>query len=144
MAFSMASLMARIWLDSCEFSFVVTDAAMTGRETPHARPSAVLLGRKMYGTFCMARVSHVSGRRRRRTLSSHSSGRCSRISSGSVSAVSTMNSEMPRFSVLVAADNTSESSVRWSWRGVRTFVRALLELLIVGRLLDEVQNLHTR
>lgn len=28
---------------SCEASFVVTEQAMTGRETPHARPSAILL-----------------------------------------------------------------------------------------------------
>ena len=45
-----------------------------------------LEGTNTYGTF----------------LSSHSRGRCSRISSGSASAAMTMNSEMPRFSVLVA------------------------------------------
>ena len=38
-----------------------------------------------------------------RTLSSASSGRCSRISNGSVSAAITTNSEIPRFRVLVAA-----------------------------------------
>lgn len=36
------------------------------------------------------------------TLSSHSNGRCKIISSGSASAAMTMNSEMPRLSVLVA------------------------------------------
>ena len=36
------------------------------------------------------------------TLSSARMGRCSRISSGSVSAAMTTNSEMPRLSVLVA------------------------------------------
>ena len=36
------------------------------------------------------------------TLSSHRSGKCSRISRGSASAAMTMSSAMPRFSVLVA------------------------------------------
>jgi len=58
----------------------------TGRDTPHARPSAALDGTNTYGTF----------------LSSASRGRWSRISIGSVSAAMTTNSEMPRLSVLVA------------------------------------------
>lgn len=37
------------------------------------------------------------------TLSSHKSGRCNNISSGSVSAAMTMNSAMPRLRHLVAA-----------------------------------------
>ena len=36
------------------------------------------------------------------TMSSHSSGKCRRISRGSASAAMTMSSAMPRFSVLVA------------------------------------------
>lgn len=52
---------------------------MTARLTPHARPSAALEGTKMYGTF----------------LSSHRSGRCSRISMGFVSAVKMTISAMP-------------------------------------------------
>lgn len=63
------TLIVSIWLLSSRASLVVIEAAMTGRETPHARPSAVLLGTKTYGTF----------------LSSQSSGRWSRISIGSVS-----------------------------------------------------------
>lgn len=35
-----------IWFFSCEPSLVVTDAAITGRETPHERPSACLFGTK--------------------------------------------------------------------------------------------------
>lgn len=50
------------------------------------RHTHTLEGTNTYGTF----------------LSSHSNGRCRRISSGSASAAMTMNSEMPRFSVLVA------------------------------------------
>jgi hypothetical protein len=36
----MLSFSVAIWLFSCEPSLVVTEAAMTGRDTPHARPSA--------------------------------------------------------------------------------------------------------
>jgi len=63
------------------------EAAITGRETPQARPRACLDGTKTYGTF----------------LSSQRSGRCNKISIGSVSAVRTMNSAIPRFKVLVAS-----------------------------------------
>jgi len=55
--------------------------------SPHARPSACFDLTNTYGTF----------------LSSHSSGKCNRISRGSVSAASTRNSACDRFSVLVAA-----------------------------------------
>lgn len=41
-----ASLTVWIWLCSSRASLVVTLAATTGRETPHARPSAVLEGTK--------------------------------------------------------------------------------------------------
>ena len=43
-SFSMASFSVMIWLFSWEPSLVVTEAAMTGRETPHARPSACETG----------------------------------------------------------------------------------------------------
>jgi hypothetical protein len=52
-------------------------------------------GTKTYGTF----------------LSSQSSGRCSRISSGSASAASTTNSERPRMTV----------TVEWFREGIRTW-----------------------
>lgn len=84
---SLLTLTAKI----CEFnslaSLVVTLAAMTGLETPQARPNAVLEGKKTYGTF----------------LSSHRRGRWRTISIGSTSAVMTMNSQIPRLSVLVAS-----------------------------------------
>ena len=96
----MASLIVWIWLCSSRASLVVTLAATTARDTPQARPSAILDGTNTYGTFC--RVSKRYGARTR-TLSSHSSGRCSTISIGSTSAAMTMNSQMPRFSVLVAS-----------------------------------------
>ena len=67
---------------------MVTEIATTGLETPHARPNACLEGTKTYGTF----------------LSSHSNGRCSKISIGSVSAAMTINSEIPLFKVLVAIE----------------------------------------
>ncbi len=41
---SMASLRLWIWLLSWLPSFVVTEAEITGRETPHARPRAALEG----------------------------------------------------------------------------------------------------
>ena len=41
-SFSMASFSCWIWFLSCEPSFVVMDAAITGRETPHERPRACL------------------------------------------------------------------------------------------------------
>jgi len=83
----MVSLRLLICDLSCDPSFVVTLHEITGRDTPHARPSACLDGTNTYGTF----------------LSSARSGRWSRISSGSVSAARTTNSEMPRFSVFVAS-----------------------------------------
>jgi hypothetical protein len=45
-SFSMASLRAWICDLSCDPSLVVTEHEMTGRETPHARPRAALLGTK--------------------------------------------------------------------------------------------------
>jgi hypothetical protein len=54
----------------CKAMVKNTHAAMTGRETPQARPRAVLEGTKTYGTF----------------LSSQRRGRWRRISMGSVSA----------------------------------------------------------
>jgi hypothetical protein len=44
--------MVLIWLDSSWASLVVTLAAITGRVTLQARPSAAFDGTKMYGTFC--------------------------------------------------------------------------------------------
>ena len=83
----MASFKVVICDLSCEPSLVVTEHEITGRETPHARPKACFEGTNTYGTF----------------LSSASRGRWSRISSGSVSAAKTTNSEIPRFKVLVAS-----------------------------------------
>ena len=73
-------------LSSLPFLLLLSYSQLTGLVTPHARPRAALDGTNTYGTF----------------LSSASSGRCSRISIGSVSAAITTNSEMPRLSVLVA------------------------------------------
>ena len=42
----MASLRVLIWDLSWDPSLVVTEQEMTGRETPHARPSACLEGTK--------------------------------------------------------------------------------------------------
>lgn len=44
------------------------------------------------------------------TLSSHSRGRCSRISRGSVSAAMMISSAMPRFSVLVAGHHSQKNN----------------------------------
>ena len=103
---SMAVFSVSICGFSCDPSLVVTEHAITGRETPQARPSATFDGTNTYGTF----------------LSSHSSGRCSRISSGSASAERTMNSEMPRLSVFVAA--RKEAKVRMRWDGCELTVNA--------------------
>lgn len=54
-----------------------------------------LEGTKTYGTF----------------LSSHSRGRCSKISKGSASAAITMNSEIPRLSVFVAEGKTGNENM---------------------------------
>lgn len=43
-SFSMASLSCWIWFFSWLPSLVVTEQAMTGRDTPQARPSAALDG----------------------------------------------------------------------------------------------------
>jgi len=84
---SICTFRAKIWVFSSLPSLVVTEQAMMGRETPHARPRATFEGTKTYGTF----------------LSSHRSGKCMRISIGSVSAAITMNSEIPRLRVLVTS-----------------------------------------
>jgi hypothetical protein len=78
-------------------SLLVTLAAMIGRETPQARPSAILLGTKMYGT----------------ALSSHNNGRWRRISMGSASAAMTMNSLIPRFNDLVVSLAPFLSCLYW-------------------------------
>lgn len=88
-----SSLSIAIWTDwicglSWDPSFMVTEVAITGRDTPHARPRACLERTNTYGTF----------------LSSHSSGRWRMISSGSASAAITINSEMPLFRVFVAGE----------------------------------------
>ena len=57
----MLSLSCWIWFLSCDPSFVVIEAAITGRETPHERPSACLCGTKTYGTFCAAGRDGVKG-----------------------------------------------------------------------------------
>lgn len=41
-----------IWLPS----FEVTEQAMTGLETPHARPRACFEGTNTYGTFCQIQI----------------------------------------------------------------------------------------
>lgn len=82
-----------------------------------------------------------------RALSSASRGKCRRISIGSVSAAMTMNSEMPRLRVLVAAGRNDKLIRAASamvqqdelWR-LLTLVGALLELLVVCSLLHNVQN----
>jgi hypothetical protein len=50
--FSIACLIVVTWLCSSLDSLVVTLAAITGRETLHARPRAAFDGTNMYGTFC--------------------------------------------------------------------------------------------
>lgn len=92
------SLSIAIWTDwicglSWDPSLIVTEVAMTGRDTPHARPRACLERTNTYGTF----------------LSSHRSGRWRMISSGSASAAITINSAMPLFRVLVAAEQVDHS-----------------------------------
>lgn len=90
-----SSLSMAIWTDwicglSWEPSLMVTEVAMTGRDTPQARPRACLERTNTYGTF----------------LSSQSSGRWRMISSGSASAAITINSAMPLFRVLVAGERS--------------------------------------
>jgi len=50
-SFSMADFTLEIWFFSCEFSLLKMDTEMTGREIPHARPSACFDGTKTYATF---------------------------------------------------------------------------------------------
>ncbi len=82
------------------------------------------------------------------TLSSASSGRCSRISIGSVSAAMTTNSDIPRFSVFVAAPQEPHFSVLLQHEHLAaqqclhklTLVSALAQLLVVCSLLHNVQD----
>ena len=87
-------------------------------------------------------MSTLSTRQRGRelTFSSQRRGRCIRISIGSVSAVSTMNSAIPRLSVLVAEMTISKHSFNICI-GALTLVSTLLDLLILTSLLNQVQNL---
>lgn len=68
-------------------SLTVTEQEITGLDTPHALPNACLDLMNTYGTF----------------LSSHSKGRCNKISKGSASAAITINSDIPLFNVFVAS-----------------------------------------
>jgi hypothetical protein len=83
----MASLADVIWPFNCDASLDKIEAAMTGRDTPHARPNACLDGTYTYGTF----------------LSSHNNGKCNKIANGSVSAAKIIKSAIPRFNVFVAS-----------------------------------------
>lgn len=56
MSFSIACFTAWICGLSAEPSAATMEHAMTGRETPQARPSATLDGTNTYGTFCGARA----------------------------------------------------------------------------------------
>jgi hypothetical protein len=62
-SFSIAFFIVVTWLCSSLDSLVVTLAAITGRETLHARPRAAFDGTKMYGTFCkgVSMIEHVGG-----------------------------------------------------------------------------------
>lgn len=81
-------------------------------------------------------------------MSSASKGRWRRISSGSVSAAITTNSEMPLLSVFVAEQNQNQPKIIQKNRKKRnldgdsdqTFISTLLELLIVCCLLDEIHD----
>lgn len=90
-----------------------------------------------------------------RTLSSASKGRWSKISSGSVSAAITTNSDIPLFKVLVAAQNNTTYQLLLRHRQSKptrlidiqpkkkksgTFVGALLQLLVISGLLDEIED----
>ena len=77
---STLSLRARIFEFRSEASLEVKETAMTGRDTPQARPIATLLGRKTYGTF----------------FSSARRGRWRTILSGWVSAARMISSLVPR------------------------------------------------
>jgi hypothetical protein len=127
MSFSICIFTFCTCADSSRLSLVKMLAAMTAC-TPHERPARPreIEARTGPGDVARAperdlalhenvryilRVRAVSARARAgagaRTFSSQRSGRCSRISSGSVSAVRMMNSAMPRFSVFVAAPRVS-------------------------------------
>ncbi len=75
-------------------------------------------------------------------LSSQSNGKCRRISKGSASAAITMNSERPRFKVFVAATEVVSQGLEFSQKSVRniTFIGTLSQLLVVGGLLNQVEN----
>ena len=54
----MRSFSIAFWIDlicevSCDPSLIVTEAAITGRDTEQARPSACLDRTNTYGTFCV-------------------------------------------------------------------------------------------
>lgn len=118
------TLIARIWVFNSLASLVVTLAAMTARLTPQARPIAVLLGKNTYGTF----------------LSSQSRGRWRTISIGSTSAAMTMNSQIPRLSVLVASLALSISV--YACKMDPPSHSPLLQLLVMRSLLDKVEDLR--
>ena len=59
--------------------------------TPHIFPKSLLEFTNTYGTF----------------LSSHSNGKCNKISNGSASAAMTINSARPRFKAFVAGQEES-------------------------------------
>lgn len=53
------TLSVMIWAFSWLPSLVVTEQAITGRDTPQARPRAALEGTKTYGTFCRPATGRI-------------------------------------------------------------------------------------
>lgn len=84
----------------CRFHTAMAGGSLTRRKASilHVGIPFTLLFRKLHTHTHTLEGTNTYGT----FLSSHSSGKCRRISSGSASAAMTMNSEIPRFSVLVA------------------------------------------
>jgi hypothetical protein len=115
---------SRIDAASSLVSVDVMLAAMTARLTPHARPSATLLSTNTYGTF----------------LSSDSIGRWSRIASGVVSAAGCQYTTRRRRGEGARTCGQDDDLGDAAVQRLGDLVGALLELVVVRGLLDEVED----
>ena len=119
------------------------EAAITARETPQALPSATLLGTYLIVNVSVTASNGTNGAQAYTYgtfLSSHKSGRWSRMARGEVSPAKTISSEVPRFSVLVVSFaplfRVSEGT-----DVALSIVHTFLQLSVVASLLHKVQDL---
>lgn len=154
----MASFILMIWLLRALASLEVMLQAMTGRDTPVARPSATLDGTKTYGTFCESAASASAG-----IEDADGAARCAASRANLVLAQQRqVQQNLNRLRIRRHDDELGDAPVQClggcaacdarhlvqigvarvagTPAAARTLVSTLLELLVIGCLLHQVQD----